>query len=363
MSNDNAAADQRAPLTPDMNWSYLHGGKPQSSALFKVQPEDFQVTEILGFTPDEDSKGQHHWLYIEKRGANTEFVAREIARYVDVAPKEVSYSGLKDRHAVTMQWFSVQLPATREVDWDALQHSEYKVLRHLRVGRKLRRGTHQANEFKILLRDVDGRDDLEQRLALIASQGVPNYYGEQRFGHNGQNLNKAAAMFAGKRIKDRNLRSMLLSSARSYIFNCVISQRIEQKLEQTLLDGDVLMLQGSNSFFVFDDESQREDIEARLEAGDVAFSAPLWGRGEMLVNGAAAEFERQAIPKLEGFLDGLERAGLKQERRQLSLRPEGFSWQWLGQHLELSMRLPTGTFATSVLRELVTIRDAQQDDV
>lgn len=362
MSNDNAPADQHAGLKVDMNWTYLYGDQPQGSALFKVQPEDFQVTEILGFAPDEDSKGQHHWLYIEKRGANTEFVARQIARYVDVAPKEVSYSGLKDRHAVTMQWFSVQLPATREVDWSALQHSEYRVLRHLRVGRKLRRGTHQANEFKILLRDVDGRDDLERRLALVAAQGVPNYYGEQRFGHDGQNLNKALAMFAGRRIKDRNLRSMLLSSARSYIFNSVVSQRIEKKLEQTLLAGDVLMLQGSNSFFAFEDESQRADIEGRLEAGDVALSAPLWGRGEMLASSVAAEFERAALPPLEGFLEGLERAGLKQERRQLSLRPENFSWQWLGQHLELNMRLPTGTFATSVLRELMTIRDPQEDN-
>lgn len=354
MSNEKPTAAQ--PLPVNMDWRYLYGEQPQSSALFKTEPEDFQVTEVLGFEPEEDSKGQHHWLYIEKRGANTDFVARQIAKYVDVPHKEVSYSGLKDRHAVTWQWFSVQLPATREVDWNGLQDSEYKVLRQLRVGRKLRRGTHQANVFNIRLREVTQPEALEQRLALVAAQGVPNYYGEQRFGHAGQNLNKAAAMFAGKRVKDRNLRSMLLSSARSYLFNSVVSARIQRGLQQQLLLGDVLMLQGTNSFFVFDDESQRAQTEARILAGDVGFSAPLWGRGEVLPRAQAAVIESEAMPELGNFADGLERAGLKQERRQLSLLPQAFSWQWVGQDLHLSMQLPTGTFATSVLRELISIR-------
>lgn len=344
----------------DLDWAYLHGSAPQSSAIFKHEPADFQVTEILGFSPDEDSKGQHHWLYIEKQGANTEFVARKIASYVDVPPKEVSYSGLKDRHAVTWQWFSVQLPATREVDWDSLQDNEFKVLRHLRVGRKLRRGTHQANQFKILLRDVSEPEALEQRLQAVAEQGVPNYYGEQRFGREGQNLNKAEAMFAGRRIKDRNLRGLLLSSARSFAFNQVLSQRIAQNYFSQLLAGDVLVLKGSNSFFVFEDDSAREETEGRIAARDVGLSAPLWGRGDMLSKAQAAEFENQALQPCSHFLEGLERAGLKQERRPINLLPEAFTWQWLGNHLELSMRLPTGTFATSILRELVCVREPNQ---
>lgn len=361
MSNHKPVVEQA--LQVNLDWHYLFGEQPHSSALFKTEPEDFQVTEVLGFEPEQDPKGQHHWLYIEKRGANTDFVARQIAKYVDVPPKEVSYSGLKDRHAVTRQWFSVQLPATREVDWTGLQSSEYQVLHPLRVGRKLRRGTHQANEFNIRLREVTEPAALEQRLDLVAAQGVPNYYGEQRFGHAGQNLDKAAAMFAGKRIKDRNLRSMLLSSARSYLFNSVVSARIQRGLEQRLLLGDVLMLQGSNSFFVFDDETQRAQTEARILAADVGFSAPLWGRGEMLSTAQAAAFESEVMPALGNFADGLERAGLKQERRQLCLRPQALSWQWEDQDLLLSMQLPTGTFATSVLRELISIRTTQQDIV
>ena len=339
----------------NFDWAYQQGTNPQGQANFKQQPADFQVTEVLGFEPVPEEKGQHHWLWIRKEGANTEYVARQLAAHAGIAAKLVSYSGLKDRQAVTHQWFSVELNATQTVDWSTFAEPGVSIERHLRSVRKLRRGTHQANDFVIMLRDVTEPQDIEQRLQYIAQHGVPNYYGEQRFGHQGRNLEKAQAMFGGKRFKDRNLRSLVLSSARSYLFNQVVSARVSQQLHKQLLLGDVCMLRGSHSFFCWQDEQTRAETEARLVANDIQLTAPLWGRGEAISQLDAREFETRALQSFDDIKSGLERAGLKQERRVLQLKPEQFSWQWQGAQLTLSFRLPTGTFATSVLRELVRV--------
>lgn len=337
----------------NFDWAYQTASAPQATATFKQQPADFRVEEELGFEPEPEEKGQHHWLWVRKTGANTEFVARQLAAHANIAPKLVSYSGMKDRQAITEQWFSVELNATQVIDWSAFEHPEIEIVRQVRSGRKLRRGTHQSNRFTIVLRDVSNADDVEQRLRRIAKDGVPNYYGEQRFGHAGRNLEKAAAMFDGKRMKDRNLRSIVLSSARSYLFNHVLSARIEQQLDTKLLLGDVCMLRGSQSFFCWQDEATRAQTEARLAQGDIQLSAPLWGRGEPLSALEAQRFELAALDGFATFKEGLERAGLKQERRPMHLLAEELTWNWQGDALTLAFRLPTGTFATSVLRELV----------
>lgn len=342
-----------------LDWAYQQQA-PQATAQFKQQPEDFGVVEVLGFEPTLEPKGQHHWLWVEKRGANTEFVARELANFAGVHPKLISFSGLKDRHAVTQQWFSVELPATQEVDWQQFSHPEASILRHVRSVRKLKRGTHAANQFTICLRAVSDKDDVEARLIQVQQHGVPNYFGEQRFGHRAGNLDRASAMFAGKRVKDRNLRSILLSAARSYVFNQVVSARLNQGLATRLLDGDVCMLRGTQSFFCWqpdaDDADSREAIEARLASGDLQLSAPLWGRGRMLAQQHAAQFEQAAIANLSTLCEGLEKAGLKQEGRALQLAVEGLTWAWQGDDLTLSFELPAGAFATSVLREIVQVQ-------
>lgn len=337
----------------DFDWAYQQHKAPQAQADFKQQPADFQVTEVLGFEPEPEDKGQHHWLWIRKEGANTEYVARQLAAHAGIAAKLVSYSGLKDRQAITQQWFSVELNATQTIDWSTFAEPGVSIERHVRSVRKLRRGTHQANDFVIVLRNVSDPQDVEQRLQYVAQHGVPNYYGEQRFGHQGRNLEKAQAMFAGKRFKDRNLRSLVLSSARSYLFNQVVSARVEQQLQTQLLLGDVCMLRGSHSFFCWQDEVTRVETEARLVANDVQLTAPLWGRGEPISQLEAREFETLALQPFDEFKDGLERAGLKQERRALLLKPEQLTWQWQETQLTVSLRLPTGTFATSVMRELI----------
>ncbi|MCC5856431.1 MAG: tRNA pseudouridine(13) synthase TruD [Idiomarina sp.] len=336
-----------------MDWHY-RWGRPASTGILKHSPEDFVVNEVLGFEPEWAEKGQHHWLLIEKRGLNTDFVARQLARFAGIPAKEVSFSGLKDRQAVTTQWFSVELPATREIVWADWVLEGATILSAHRGIRKLKRGAHKANEFVIRIRGLTELPEFEARLQKL-SQGVPNYYGEQRFGRQRNNLTQALEMFAGKRIKDRNLRSLLLSSARSWLFNHCVSQRLAE-LDDTALLGDVVQLSGSHSQFTLMELD--DSILNRLATGDIRLTAPLYGRGLSSVALAAAEREDSFIAERQEWLDGLVRAGVNADRRPMLLVPTDLSVELSDDEAVLSFSLETGAFATSVLRELLVTQEA-----
>lgn len=334
-------------------WLRLLAG-PVPTGTFKNVHADFVVHEILGFAPEPIEKGQHHWLHIEKAGVNTAQVAKNIARYLDIPVRNISFSGMKDRFGITRQWFSVELPALAEPDWqECIQTSfadgQVTLLEHVRSHRKLRRGVHKANSFNIVLRDISDMALVEERLALVA-KSVANYFGEQRFGIDRQNLPQAIDMFAGKRIKNRDLRGILLSSARSWLFNQYLCARIAQH-GAALIPGDVFILTGSHSFFTA--EEITPELEQRVAEGDVAVSGPLFGDGEVLATGQSAEFERNVLANWPKLQDGLRKARLQQERRPLFIQPAEFSWQQLdATSLQLAFTLPTGSFATTVLAEL-----------
>src|SRR5690348_15986051 len=210
-------------------------GTPPLGARLRSSPEDFVVEEILGY--DADGAGEHALLWVEKRGANTDWVARELAKFAGVSQVAVGYAGMKDRHAVTRQTFSVQLAGKPDPDWSVFPHAEVKVLAATRHSRKLKRGALRGNRFVLVLRDAQGdREAAERVLAQIAARGVPNYYGEQRFGREGGNVEQARAMFAGRRV-ERDKRSFLLSAARSHIFNNVLAARVERDAWDKPLDG------------------------------------------------------------------------------------------------------------------------------
>jgi tRNA pseudouridine13 synthase len=346
-------------LLPDWPRAFA-GQSPLATALLRSCAEDFQVDEVLGF--DADGDGEHLLLQVRKRNQNTADVARSLARHAGVKARDVGYCGLKDRNAVTTQWFSVWLPGKPDPDWSALEGDRLHIVASHRHRRKLQRGALRGNRFVIVLRDIAfngqaDRDSMERRLADIQEQGVPNYFGEQRFGRAAGNLADATAMFNGARVKGNHLRGLYLSAARSFLFNQVLAARVTADNWNQMLPGEALMLAGSRSFFVADELS--EEIKARLAAGDVLPSGPLWGRGELPSQNAAAELEQKVLADYELFRQGLERAGLKQERRPLRLVIEDLHWQWLpqGHSLQLSFRLPAGCYATSVLRELVVTRD------
>ncbi len=319
-------------------------GEPPVRARWRAVPEDFVVEEVLG---------QHVLLQVRKRGANTQWVARELARIAGVAPLAVGYSGLKDRDAVTTQWFSVDLAGRPEPDWGGLAPGAVEVLGAHRHDRKLRRGSHRANRFTLRLREVAGeREALAVRLLRLLEAGFPNYFGEQRFGRDGGNPDKALAMLAGRlRAKDRAERGLYLSAARSVLFNRVLAARVVAGTWDRLLAGEVLMLDGRHSRFLAGEPA--EELVARLARGELHPTGPLWGRGEAESRGQARGAEEAALAGCEAWCRGLEQAGLEQDRRALRVLTRDLAWRWVGEDaLELTFTLPAGAYATALLREV-----------
>jgi len=327
-------------------------GKPAATGHMRQHPEDFQVTEIPLLEPD--GAGEHVWLWIRKRNENTLDVAGQLASFAGVHPRQVSFAGLKDRTAVTVQWFSVQLPGQDEPHWEDMNSATLTVLRHARHSRKLRRGTLKGNTFRITLRDIEGdRDALEHRLTVIAREGVPNYFGEQRFGRDGSNLQTADRLFSNPKLRlSRNKRSLALSAARAVLFNQVLSARVTAGNWNTPLAGDAMQLAGSHSYFIA--ETVDVDLSKRVATQDIHPTGPLYGRGENPVQGACLKLETNVLADHADRCNGLEAAGLQQDRRALRLGVAGLNWQWEASgELVLSFSLPAGSYATSVLREMI----------
>ena len=334
------------PAQLPLPWAY---GVPPLQARLRATPEDFLVEEILGY--DAEGTGEHALLWVEKRGANTDWVARELAKFAGVSQVAVGYAGMKDRHAVTRQTFSVQLAGKPDPDWSTFPHAEVKVLAATRHSRKLKRGALRGNRFVLVLREVQGdRAAAEQVLAQVAARGVPNYYGEQRFGREGGNVAQARAMFAGRRV-ERDKRSFLLSAARSQIFNSVLAVRVERDAWDKPLDGEIWSLAGSRSWF--GPEPFTDVLAERLTRADIHPSGPLWGHGEPPTQAEVGALEREIGAAYGDLSAGLAAARMDQERRPLRLLPKDLKWHWLDDAaLELSFELPAGAYATVVVREL-----------
>jgi len=331
---------------------YAHGG-PVGSATLKAAPEDFLVEEILGFEPS--GTGEHVFLKVEKRGENTEYVARQLARHAGVGSREVGYAGLKDRHGLTVQWYSVQLPGKDGPDWNALASPSLRVLETNRNSRKLKKGAAGGNRFVITLKQVDGDPEaLSARLRHIGELGVPNYFGKQRFGHEGQNLARAAELFAGTlgRI-DPHKRGLYLSAARSEIFNRLLARRVADGTWNQAVEGDAFMFGDSRSFFK--PEAITPEILQRLADRDIHPSGVLWGKGASAATGAAAALELAVAEALADFCRGLERFDLDTARRPFRLCPQDLRWEFPDPaSLRLQFALPSGAYATTLLRELVS---------
>ena len=215
-------------------------GKPVASAKIKAQPEHFQVREDLGFAFT--GEGEHLMVRIRKTGENTSFVANELAKACGVKSKDVSWAGLKDRHAVTEQWLSVHLPKGETPDFSAFlaQYPSIEILATDRHNKKLRPGDLIGNEFVVTLSEVTDVEDVEQRLEKVKQVGVPNYFGSQRFGNDGNNLEEARRWGRENvRTRNQNKRSMYLSAARSWIFNRIVSARLENGVFDKFIDGDI----------------------------------------------------------------------------------------------------------------------------
>ncbi len=339
--------------------AYAYGG-PLFTGSIKALPEHFRVVEQLGFEPA--GEGEHVYLDIEKRGLTTLAVRDRIAALAGCKPMDVGYGGLKDKWAVTRQWFSVYLPGEAERDWqqlsEPLENPQSNIAVHnvLRHQRKLRRGAHKANHFELLVGELNApaqqSGELLDRLQRLQQHGMPNYFGEQRFGRD--NLAKARALLVGNKRMPREQRSLCLSAARSHLFNRLLSERVARGSWCNYLDGDVLNLNGSRSLFTLSaGEAERDSIIERLARGDIHIAGPLWGSGESQVSGAAAELEHAVLAEEQSLCDGLVQQRVEQSRRAMRALPEQLSWSIESDKLRLSFVLPTGSYATMLVRELV----------
>ncbi len=326
--------------------------EPVLTCQIKTENADFQLSERLGFGLSGD--GEHDYLQIEKDGANTSWVASGLAKFASVAVSDVGFAGLKDRHAVARQWFSVRRPAGHRADWLKLDLEGVRVVQVSRHRRKLRRGAHTGNEFRIALRNLtEAGGGLRERLMQVRDTGVPNYFGEQRFGHNGGNLGLAGGLFAGQRLS-RDKRSIALSAARSFLFNQILQERVRNGTWNTLLPGDCASLDGSSSFFSV--AGVNNELDRRSDELDIHPSGALWGAGDLQSGGIVAEREEAVVNRFPELMHGLANERVQQARRALRVAVRSFTWERDGDTVWLRFILTRGSFATAVLREIANYK-------
>ena len=336
--------------------AYLYG-KPQATGDLRTSESDFKVFELLPFQAS--GEGEHLFLHIRKTGVNTGLIAKQLASYFKVKEFAVSYAGLKDRFAVCEQFFTVHLPGVKNPDLSDLNIEGVEILSATHHHKKLRIGALLGNRFELTLRNVTGIEVLQARWSQIVAQGVPNYFGEQRFGIEAGNLEKAKALFAGQKVKDKKKRGIYISAARSFLFNQMVAKRIEQNTFAELLLGDVCMLAGSQSVFVNDGSDT--GLTTRLNSFDIDLTAPMWGRGKLMSQGDVLAFEQNLAAQYPDFCSGLEQVGLNQERRKMRLTVQAPKLVVKDDTtLVLSFCLAAGCYATTVLRELLNYQDLTQ---
>lgn len=339
-------------------WLY---GQPTASGVLKANAEDFVVIEDLGYAPDGD--GEQLLVRIRKTGCNTRFVAEALAKFAGIHPRDVSFAGMKDRHAVTEQWFCLRIPGKVTPDLSTFELSGVQVLESARHRRKLRTGALQGNAFTLILRQISDRAAVEQRLQQIAAGGVPNYFGSQRFGHEGNNLTMAQRWAADEiKVRERNKRSFILSAARSAMFNQVVSDRLAQQGSLgKVLAGDALQLTGRGSWFVAE-AAELESLQQRVDNNELRVTAPLPGSGEWGTREDALAFEQNSLASEAALIALMDRERVDAARRAMLVIPRDLRWEWQDDvTLEMNFWLTAGSFATSVVRELLQTQSAHDD--
>ena len=264
----------------------------KATGAIRTQPEDFRVTELNEIQLSGD--GEHLWLYIEKTGSNTNWVAKQLSNVCQVPQRQVGYAGLKDRHAITQQWFSIQLPKVSDINKiQSALPAGLNILKSDKHSRKIKTGQLDYNQFELIIRNITGdKQQIKLNISNIIQQGVPNYFGSQRFGHDMGNIQKVQDWFAGNyKVKSRNLKSLLISTARSHIFNLIVAHRINYNIWNKAIDGDILQLNKSKSWFPITDATPKE-IDKRLKDFDIHLTAAMWGEDSVQSTAECSEFRK-----------------------------------------------------------------------
>jgi len=329
-------------------------GSAITTAIFKQESSDFQVAEIEKFTPQ--GSGEHLWLWVEKINLNTHFVAEQLAKQTHFPYKSISYAGRKDRKAITRQWFSIYDPK-KKIVVNKIEITGATILESNRHNQKLRKGQLLGNYFNIKLCGINANFyDIDNRLKKIQSLGFPNYFGQQRFGHDNENLQRAILWSESKPKKiSRNKQSIYFSSLRSYLFNQYLKKRVELNNWNQLIENDTAMFNDSNAVFMVEDIHSENERCKNFEIGP---TGPLLGKQNKFVtesksdtSNLANELEESLISDNQSIAEFL-RKNTKQSRRRLRCLPKKFQWSWDGQILHLQFELPAGSYATVLLEQV-----------
>lgn len=337
-----------------LNYEFLRAwGDPVARGLIRQCPEDFKVVETLSFSPS--GAGDHVYLFIEKTGANTDWVASQLANLANLKSVDVGYAGLKDRNAVTQQWFSLHMPNQTEPNTLDLPDS-IRVLSKTRHEKKLKTGAIKQNSFELCIRNLQcDKKRLEERLKIIQECGVPNYFGSQRFGRNYANVQRFISLKGNQKRIKRQQRSLLISAARSYLFNHIVSKRVSLGNWNQIIEGDVMMLDGSRSVFTTDIVDQT--LLQRLSDLEVHPAAILWGRGKQMMSQTAATIASEVINSNPLITTGLDKIGASLSHRAMRIRVKDLNWQIENDQLKIKFSLISGAYATSVLNEFLDINE------
>lgn len=339
-----------------MTLPYLTAALVGTAGTLRTVDDDFVVDEELPYAPS--GAGDHVFVRIEKRGTTTVDAARALARALGVRDRDIGIAGLKDRHAVTRQWLSLPPPVAPEQAL-AIELPGVRVLEAHRHPHKLRTGHVRANRFVLRVRGVDAAAAERARqilAALSVPPGAPNWYGEQRFGRDGDNAARGRALVTGERPlgRDRRLDRLMISALQSQLFNDWLTARIGDGLYGAVLAGDVLHKRGGG-MFVSDDPATDQ---ARLVAGELVVTGPMFGDRMRLPGSASPALAREA--------EVLARAGIPREafssvralaegtRRDAAVEVAGATVAAVdGSTLEVAFALPGGAYATAVMREVM----------
>lgn len=330
----------------------LTGPDAPLEGLIRARPEDFRVDEVPAYLPE--GSGDHLYVRFEKTRLDTPEAVRRIARVLGVDPRETGYAGLKDRHAVTRQWASFLFGDAARLEGAAIDG--VRILEVARHRNKLRTGHLRANRFELFVRGASGEraGEAEARLAILARRGVPAYFGAQRFGRDGQNLEAARRWIVegGKAPRDRFQKKLLVSTLQAALFNELCAERVREGTLDGAIEGDLMRKEETGGLFV--SESVEVD-RARAERFEISATGPMVGAKMRWPEGAARAREEAALARWNLRPEDLDRfrasgAGTRRPYRmsladpRLEVEPEG---------VRLSFTLPSGAYATVVLAELV----------
>jgi tRNA pseudouridine13 synthase len=335
---------------PAMSPPLLTAELPGVGGRIRVRPEDFEVEEVPSYEPC--GSGDHLFLWVEKRGMAPEHFARTIAQRLGISPGAVGTAGLKDRHAITRQWVSV--PKECEPNVGKLDGDGIRVLKTGRHTNKLKPGHLRGNRFRLLVRDADRSVNVDTIHDRIRTQGLPNFYGPQRFGRDGSTVDLGLQCLAGK--APRRIRPFLfrfaLSAVQSLLFNDYLARRLRDGLFRTVLPGDVMAKWPVGGMFVAKDVAAEQ---ARFDAKETITAGPMFGKKTYPAEGVAVE--REAAVLRDNGMSPASFAGFGKlvlgTRRHNLVYLDDLAAAWEPDGLRLSFTLPAGSYATVLLAEVM----------